>query len=62
MEIDLFLFTSKDWNLLTSHSKHGDITDFALTSDQIRELKQDQYLLTFLVACGKKPTAEIESP
>ncbi len=54
MEIDLFLLSSKDWSLLTSHAKHGNPTGFALTSDQIRELKQDKYLSAIKEVGGEK--------
>lgn len=54
MEIDLFLFTPKDWNLLTSHSKYASPTSFALTHDQIKELKRDKYLSTIKEIEGEK--------
>ncbi|MGB9628713.1 MAG: HAMP domain-containing sensor histidine kinase [Thermodesulfobacteriota bacterium] len=54
MEIDLFLFTPKDWNLLTSHSKYTSPTRFALTHDQIKELKRDKYLSAIKEIEGEK--------
>jgi signal transduction histidine kinase len=44
MEIDIFLFSKKGWELLTSHSKYPPRTVLALTNDQIHRLKQDKPL------------------
>ena len=44
MEIDVFLFSPKGWELLTSHSKYTPQTALALTNDQIYRLKKDKHL------------------
>jgi len=53
-EIDLFLLTHNDWNILTSHSKHTHPTRFTLTPDQIKELKRDKYLSSIKEVEGEK--------
>jgi signal transduction histidine kinase len=44
MEIDVFLFSPKGWELLTSHSKHANPTTLTLTNEQVKDLKGDRYL------------------
>jgi two-component system NtrC family sensor kinase len=42
MEIDVFLFSKKGWELLTSHSRYTPRAALALTKDQIYRLKKDK--------------------
>jgi signal transduction histidine kinase len=44
MEIDVFLFTAKGWEILTSHSKHANPTALNLSKEQVNDLKQDRHL------------------
>lgn len=44
MEIDVFLFSPKGWEPLTSHSKHANPTTLTLTNEQVKDLKRDRYL------------------
>jgi len=44
MEIDVFLFTAKEWELIVSHSRDTHRTSLALSKDQINRLKKDRDL------------------
>src|SRR4030043_466668 len=44
MEIDVFLFSAKDWDLIVSHSRDTRRTSLALSKDQINRLKTDKDL------------------
>jgi signal transduction histidine kinase len=44
MEIDIFLFSHKDWDLIVSNSKDVHRTALTLSNDQINRLKKDRYL------------------
>jgi signal transduction histidine kinase len=44
MEIDVFLFTAKGWELIVSHSRDISRTPFKLSKDQITRLKKDKHL------------------
>lgn len=44
MEIDVFLFTGKGWEILTSHSKHARPTALSLSKEQVNDLKRERYL------------------
>jgi len=46
MEIDIFLFSPKGWDLIVSHSKNTHRTPFTLSKEQINRLKKDQPLST----------------
>ncbi|OGQ00324.1 MAG: hypothetical protein A2026_05075 [Deltaproteobacteria bacterium RBG_19FT_COMBO_46_12] len=46
MEIDIFLFSTKGWNLIISHSKNTHRTPFTLSKEQINRLKKDYPLST----------------
>ncbi len=44
MEIDLFLFSTKGWDLIVSNSKDVYLTSLTLTNEQIKHLKKDEHL------------------
>ena len=44
MEIDVFLFSAKDWEIVVSHSRDIHPTSLALSKDQINRLKKDKDL------------------
>jgi signal transduction histidine kinase len=44
MEIDVFLFSAKDWELIVSHSRDIHRNSLALSKDQINRLKTDKDL------------------
>ncbi|MCJ7703898.1 MAG: ATP-binding protein [Desulfobacterales bacterium] len=44
MAIDVFLFSSKRWEVIVSSSKMSDPVPFALTEDQIRQLRKEKHL------------------
>src|SRR4030065_783486 len=46
MGIDVFLFSAKGWDLVVSNSKDVTLTPLALSNDQIKRLKKDEYLST----------------
>jgi len=46
MEIDIFQFSTKGWNLIISHSKNTHRTPFTLSKEQINRLKKDYPLST----------------
>ncbi len=47
MEIDVFLFSGKDWEIVVSHSRDVHRTSFALSKEQINRLKKDKDLSSF---------------
>jgi signal transduction histidine kinase len=47
MEIDVFLFSAKDWEIIVSHSREAHLTPLALSKDQISRLKKDKDLSSF---------------
>ena len=46
MEIDVFLFSPKGWDLVVSNSKDIHLTQMTLSKEQINRLKKDKYLST----------------
>jgi len=44
MEIDVFLFSDKDWEIIVSHSRDIHQTSLVLSKDQINRLKKDKNL------------------
>ena len=44
VEIDLFLFSPKGWDLIVSNSKDAHLTSLTLTNEQIKHLKKDKHL------------------
>ncbi len=46
MEIDVFLFSAKGWDLVVSNSKDVTLTPLTLSNEQINRLKKDKYLST----------------
>jgi len=46
MEIDVFLFSTKGWELVVSNSKDVHLTPLTLSNEQIKRLKKDKYLST----------------
>jgi hypothetical protein len=44
MEIDVFLFSTKGWELVVSNSKDVHLTPLTLSNEQIKRLKKDKYL------------------
>ena len=44
MEIDVFLFTAKGWEVIVSNSKESLRSALVLTADQINNLKKDRHL------------------
>lgn len=61
MEIDVFLFSAKGWDLVVSNSKDVTLTPLALSNDQIKRLKKDEYLST-LHDVGKERWLEVIVP
>ena len=61
MEIDVFLFSVKDWELIVSHSKDTHRTSFALSKDQINRLKKDKDLSS-LHDVGEEKWLEVMVP
>ncbi len=47
MEIDVFLFSAKDWEIVVSHSRDVRQTSLALSRDQINRLKKDKDLSSY---------------
>lgn len=43
--IDVFLFSPKGWEIVTSHYRHSKPIPFTLTNEQIKELKKDKPLI-----------------
>jgi len=54
MEIDVFLFSPKGWEPLTSHSKHANPTRLTLTNEQVNNLKRGRYLSGLREVEGEK--------
>ena len=54
MEIDVFLFSAKDWEIVVSHSRDVHRTSLALSQDQIDRLKKDKGLSSFHDVGGEK--------
>ena len=54
MEIDVFLFSTKDWEIIVSHSRDIHRTTLALSKDQINLLKKDKDLSTLHDVGGEK--------
>jgi two-component system, NtrC family, sensor kinase len=48
MEIDIFLFSTKGWDLVVSNFKDIQRTTMTLSNDQINRLKKDKYFSTLL--------------
>ena len=44
MEIDVFLFSPKGWDLVVSNSKDVYLTSLTLTNEQIKHIKKDKHL------------------
>ena len=61
MGIDVFLFSAKGWDLVVSNSKDVTLTPLALSNDQIKRLKKDEYLST-LHDVGKERWLEVIVP
>jgi signal transduction histidine kinase len=61
MGIDVFLFSAKGWDLIVSNSKGVTLTPLALSNDQIKRLKKDEYLST-LHDVGKERWLEVIVP
>ena len=53
-EIDVFLFSPKGWELVTSHSKDTHRTTLNLTNDQALRLKKDRHLSSLREVEGEK--------
>lgn len=53
LEIDVFLFTSKGWEMLTSHAKQSTPIPLNLSEEQVHKLKQDRYLSALKVVEGE---------
>lgn len=54
MEIDVFLFSAKDWEIVVSHSRDIHRTSLVLSKDQINRLKMDKDLSSFHDVGGEK--------
>jgi len=61
MEIDVFLFSAKDWELIVSHSRDTHQTSLALSKDQINRLKKDKDLSS-LHDVGEEKWLEVMVP
>jgi two-component system NtrC family sensor kinase len=61
MEIDVFLFSVKDWELIVSHSKDTHRISLALSKDQINRLKKDKDLSS-LHDAGEEKWIEVMVP
>jgi len=61
MEIDVFLFSAKDWELIVSHSRDTHRTSLALSKDQINQLKKDKDLSS-LHDVGEEKWLEVMVP
>jgi signal transduction histidine kinase len=60
-EIDVFLFSAKDWELIVSHSRDNHRTPLALSKDQINRLKKDKDLSS-LHDVGEEKWLEVMVP
>ncbi len=61
VEIDVFLFSAKDWDLIVSHSRDTRQTSLALSKDQINQLKKDKDLSS-LHDVGEERRLEVMVP
>jgi len=61
MQIDVFLFSAKDWELIVSHSRDTRRTSLALSKDQINRLKKDKDL-SLLHDKGEEKWLEVVVP
>jgi signal transduction histidine kinase len=61
MEIDVFPFSAKGWDLVVSNSKDVTLTPLTLSNDQLKRLKKDEYLST-LHDAGKEGWLEVIVP
>ncbi len=60
-EIDVFLFSAKDWDLIVSHSRDTRQTSLALSKDQMNRLKTDKDLSS-LRDVGEEKRLEVIVP
>ena len=60
-EIDVFLFSAKDWELIVSHSRDTHPTPLTLSKDQINRLKKDKDLSS-LHDAGEEKWMEVMVP
>ncbi len=61
MEIDVFLFSAKGWEIVVSHSRDVHQTSLALSKDQIDRLKKDKDL-SFFHEAGEDKWLEVIVP
>ena len=61
LEIDVFLFSAKDWDLIVSHSRDTRRTSLTLSRDQINRLKTDKDLSS-LHDVGEEKRLEVTVP
>jgi two-component system NtrC family sensor kinase len=61
MEIDIFLFSARGWDLVLSNSKDTHLTAITLSKEQINRLKKDNYLST-LHDVGEERWLEVVVP
>jgi two-component system, NtrC family, sensor kinase len=61
LEIDVFLFSAKDWDLIVSHSRDTRRTSLTLSKDQINRLKTDKDLSS-LHDVGEEKRLEVTVP
>jgi len=61
MEIDVFLFSAKDWEIVVSHSRDIHRTSLILSKDQINRLKKDKDLSS-LHDVGEEKWLEVVVP
>ncbi len=61
MEIDVFLFSAKDWEIVVSHSRDVHQPSLALSKDQLNRLKKDKDLSRFHDA-GEEKWLEVIVP
>jgi two-component system, NtrC family, sensor kinase len=61
MEIDVFLFSAKDWDVIVSHSRDTRRTSLILSKDQINRLKTDKDLSS-LRGVGEEKRLEVMVP
>ena len=54
MEIDVFLFSAKDWEIVVSHSRDVHRTSLVLSKDEINRLKMDKDLSSLHDVGGEK--------
>jgi signal transduction histidine kinase len=54
IEIDVFLFSAKDWNLVVSHSRDTHQTSLTLSNDQMNQLKKDKDLSSLHDVAGER--------